>query len=84
MAVGDSETIRAGLALIVTGPLAVVSVTGNDDPAAAAGEPAAGLAALPALAAVLAGEELAELQPASAAAVAAAIAAASADSGGYR
>ena len=46
MAVGESETILAGLALIVTGPLDVVTVTGNWAAAAAVERAAAELAAL--------------------------------------
>jgi hypothetical protein len=66
--------------LIVTGPLAAVSVTGNSDPAAAAGELTAGLDALPddaPLDAVLPDDVLALAQPARAAAAAMAITAAS-------
>jgi ABC-type branched-subunit amino acid transport system substrate-binding protein len=63
--VGASETIRPGLAFILTGPFAAVSVTGNDGAALLeAGLLGAGL---------LVGELLAaELQPASNAAVTAA------------
>jgi hypothetical protein len=77
VAVGASETIRAGLALIVTAPLAAVTVTGNADPAAApAGEAAGGVDGE--LDGVLADGALLDAQPARAAVAATAVTAASA------
>jgi hypothetical protein len=71
VAVGASETIRAGLALIVTVPLDAVTVTGN-----CAAALAAGLDAVLAGGVLLADEVVLDEQPARAAATATATAAA--------